>query len=173
MSEHNRHSHYWEYYHLARSGEIAFLIEMIATLIQESPCQRGERSNSGRPPIHSKDKLDFVCILMSMHRSEPLLFFKPVCPTFQARFRQAACSASHSSLWFTNPHTTSLIRSYFFSGFRYTLPIIRQVLILWVACPTQTRILECSLLNYFSSAESFFLDFRLIGASTSTLSDAH
>ncbi len=31
-------------------------------------------------------------------RSDPLLFFKPAHPTFQARFRQAACSASHNSL---------------------------------------------------------------------------
>ena len=67
MSEHNRRPHCWEYYHLAHSGEIAFLIEMIATLIRESPCPRGERSNRGRPLIHSKDKLDFVCILMIMY----------------------------------------------------------------------------------------------------------
>ena len=31
-------------------------------------------------------------------RSDPLLFFKPAHPTFQARFRQAACSASHNNL---------------------------------------------------------------------------
>ena len=67
MSEHNRRPHYWKYYHLAHSGEIAFLMEVIAMLIRESPCPRGERSNRGRPPIHSKDKLDFVCILMIMH----------------------------------------------------------------------------------------------------------
>ena len=34
----------------------------------------------------------------SHRRSDPLLFFKPAHPTFQARFRQAACSASHNSL---------------------------------------------------------------------------
>ena len=69
-------------------------------------------------------------------RPDPLLFSKPVRPTFQAHFRQAARSASHSSLWFTSPQTTSLIRSYFFSGFRYLSPIIRHVLTFRMACST-------------------------------------
>ena len=69
-------------------------------------------------------------------RLDPLLFFKPARPPFQARPRQAACSASHSNLWFTSPHTTSLIRSYFFSWFRYLSPMIRHVLTLRIACST-------------------------------------
>ena len=51
VSEHNRRPHYWEYYHLAHSGEIAFLIEMIATLIRESPCRQprqAEQAQGGR-----------------------------------------------------------------------------------------------------------------------------
>ena len=69
-------------------------------------------------------------------RPDPLLFFKPAHPAFQASFRQAACSANHNSLWFTSPQMTSLIRSYFFSGFRYLSPIIRHVLTLRMACST-------------------------------------
>ena len=94
------------------------------------------RSRSGRPPWIPKETMKKVRKTARDMRSDPLLFFKPAHPTFQARFRQAACSASHSNLWFTNPHTTSLIRSYFFSGFRYTPPIIRQVLTLRMACST-------------------------------------
>ena len=67
-------------------------------------------------------------------RLDPLLFFKPAHPAFQARFRQTACSASHSNLWFTSPHTMSLMRSYVFSGFRYLSPMIRHVLTLRIAC---------------------------------------
>ena len=69
-------------------------------------------------------------------RLDPLLFFKPAHPAFQARFRQTACSASHSNLWFTSPHTMSLMRSYVFSGFRYLSPMIRHVLTLRIACST-------------------------------------
>ena len=74
--------------------------------------------------------------LVSILRLDPLLFFKPAHPAFQARFRQTACSASHSNLWFTSPHTMSLMRSYVFSGFRYLSPMIRHVLTLRIACST-------------------------------------
>ena len=73
---------------------------------------------------------------LGMLRLDPLLFFKPAHPAFQARFRQTACSASHSNLWFTSPHTMSLMRSYVFSGFRYLSPMIRHVLTLRIACST-------------------------------------
>ena len=73
---------------------------------------------------------------VSEQRPDPLLFFKPTHPAFQAHFRQAARSANHNSLWFTSPQTTSLIRSYFFSGFRYLSPIIRHVLTFRMACST-------------------------------------
>ena len=44
------------------------------------------------------DRFPFEFRDYSVKRSDPLLFFKPAHPTFQARFRQAACSASHNSL---------------------------------------------------------------------------
>ena len=40
------------------------MIDTIANLVREHPCPRQEKSNRGRPPVHSKDKLDFICILM-------------------------------------------------------------------------------------------------------------
>ena len=36
----------------------------LAEVIRENPCPRHKSSNRGRPPIHSKDKLDFACFLM-------------------------------------------------------------------------------------------------------------
>ena len=44
------------------------------------------------------DKVNLVAGFDAFQRPDPLLFSKPVRPTFQAGFRQAACSASHSSL---------------------------------------------------------------------------
>ena len=32
--------------------------------IRNNPCPRSKGSNRGRPPMHSKDKLDFACLLM-------------------------------------------------------------------------------------------------------------
>ena len=64
MKEHTRRPHYWRYYHLGHTTEIAFLIEIIAGLIRENPCPRPAKSGRGRPPIHSIKKMDFICILM-------------------------------------------------------------------------------------------------------------
>ena len=86
--------------------------------------------------VHSATTVDLDTGRHMFHRLDPLLFFKPAHPAFQARFRQTACSASHSNLWFTSPHTMSLMRSYVFSGFRYLSPMIRHVLTLRIACST-------------------------------------
>ena len=40
------------------------MIETVSNLVRGHPCPRQETSNRGRPPVHSKDKLDFICILM-------------------------------------------------------------------------------------------------------------
>ena len=88
--------------------------------------------------LELKDEQKDELTAVGLHdlRPDPLLFFKPTHPAFQAHFRQAARSANHNSLWFTSPQTTSLIRSYFFSGFRYLSPIIRHVLTFRMACST-------------------------------------
>ena len=86
-------------------------------------------------PLHMHERVDPMTLILNL-RPDPLLFFKPTHPAFQAHFRQAARSANHNSLWFTSPQTTSLIRSYFFSGFRYLSPIIRHVLTFRMACST-------------------------------------
>ena len=64
MSEHVRRPDYWKYCHLGHSSETSIMIDTIANLVREHPCPRQEKSNRGRPPVHSKDKLDFICILM-------------------------------------------------------------------------------------------------------------
>ena len=40
------------------------MIYTVANLMRGHPCPRQKNSNRGRPPVHSKDKLDFICILM-------------------------------------------------------------------------------------------------------------
>ena len=40
------------------------MIDIVTNLVRDHPCPRQESSNRGRPPVHSKDKLDFICILM-------------------------------------------------------------------------------------------------------------
>lgn len=64
MSEHTRRPDYWTYYHLGHSSETSFMIETVFDLVRGHPCPRQEKSNRGRPPVHSKDKLDLICILM-------------------------------------------------------------------------------------------------------------
>ena len=64
MIKHKRRPDYWVYYHLGHCTETAFLIDMITNLVRENPCPHQEKSNRGRPPVHSRAKLDFICILM-------------------------------------------------------------------------------------------------------------
>ena len=51
-------------HHLGHSSETSFMIDTVANLVRRHPCSRQEASNRGRPPVHSKDKLDFICILI-------------------------------------------------------------------------------------------------------------
>ena len=49
---------------MGHSSETSFMIYTVANLVRGHPCPRQENNNRGRPPVHSKDKLDFICILM-------------------------------------------------------------------------------------------------------------
>ena len=64
MSEHNRRSGYWLYYELATKEEKAHMIRMLIRLVQEHPCPRPKKGKRGRPPVHSREKLDFLLLLM-------------------------------------------------------------------------------------------------------------
>ena len=64
MTEHKRREGYWQYYELAKEGESPHLKRVLIEVVLENPCPRPENDNRGRPPIHSKDKLDFACLLM-------------------------------------------------------------------------------------------------------------
>ena len=64
MSEHNRREGYWQYYELAKEVEAPSLKRTLIEIIRENPCPRRENGNRGRPPVHSKEKLDFACLLM-------------------------------------------------------------------------------------------------------------
>ena len=64
MKEHKRRNRYWEYYHQGHTSELAFLIETLLDIIRTNPCPREPKSGRGRPPIHSDEKMDFICFLM-------------------------------------------------------------------------------------------------------------
>ncbi len=64
MTEHNRREEYWKFYDHAVSAEPAHLRRMLILLVLEKPCPRSDGSDRGRPPIHSKEKLDFACLRM-------------------------------------------------------------------------------------------------------------
>ena len=63
MSKHNRCPDYWKYYHMAHVRESPFLIEAIADMVRKRPSPQ-PHAGRGRPPVHSKEKMDFVCVLM-------------------------------------------------------------------------------------------------------------
>ena len=64
MSAHNRRPDYWRYYERAQESERVHVKTTLIEAIRDNPCPRSKGSNRGRPPIHSKDKLDFACLLM-------------------------------------------------------------------------------------------------------------
>jgi hypothetical protein len=49
---------------MAKEQERSHLISMLLLVITQIPCPRPESSGRGRPPEHSKDKLDFACLWM-------------------------------------------------------------------------------------------------------------
>ena len=64
MGEHNRRPDYWKYYELAQESEQAHVKSTLIEAIRDSPCPRPKGSSRDCPPVHSKDKLDFACLLM-------------------------------------------------------------------------------------------------------------
>ena len=71
MSEHKRRDGYWQYYEPAKETEASHLKRTLIEIIRESPCPRTESTTRGRPPVHSKDKLDFMCLWMVAVRGQP------------------------------------------------------------------------------------------------------
>ncbi len=64
-SKHNRRDGYWSYYHLAHTLERDMVIKNIVSLVNESPpaCSK-KKSQRGRKPVHSWEKLVSICLLM-------------------------------------------------------------------------------------------------------------
>ena len=63
MSEHNRREGYWQYYELTKEVEAPSLKRALIEIIRKNSCPRRENGNRGRPPVHSKEKLNFACLL--------------------------------------------------------------------------------------------------------------
>ena len=49
---------------MGHTTEILFLITALADLVRKNPCPRPAKGGSGRPPVHSDDKMDFICLFM-------------------------------------------------------------------------------------------------------------
>ncbi len=64
MSDHNRRDGYWKYYHLAHTLEKDAVVRNIVALVKENPPPRQKKSNRGRKPVHSWEKMICICILM-------------------------------------------------------------------------------------------------------------
>ena len=63
--KHKRKDGYWLCYHLAHTLERDMIIKNIVSLVKENPPSRPKnKSNRGRKPIHSWEKLVCICILM-------------------------------------------------------------------------------------------------------------
>ena len=49
---------------MGHTTEILFLITTLADLVRKNPCPRPAKGGRGRPPVHSDDKMDFICLFM-------------------------------------------------------------------------------------------------------------
>ncbi len=65
MGKHHRRDGYWKSYHLAHTRELDAIAGGIVSLVKESkpPVQR-KKTRRGRKPVHSREKLVCVCLLM-------------------------------------------------------------------------------------------------------------
>lgn len=61
---HRRREGYWRYYERADAGDASHLTETLARLVRENPHPGRGPPGRGRPPVHSKAKLDFACLYM-------------------------------------------------------------------------------------------------------------
>ena len=60
MGKDTRRQNYWTHCHLGHGSEMPFLVDAVSNLVRGHPCPRQGTSNRGRPPVHSKENLDFV-----------------------------------------------------------------------------------------------------------------
>ena len=64
-SKHKRRYGYWKYYHLAHTQELQFLVEHIVSLVGQNPLPvRHKKSRRGKKPVHSRNKMSCICIIM-------------------------------------------------------------------------------------------------------------
>jgi hypothetical protein len=65
MSKHNRRDGYWKYYHQAHTLEKDVVVRNIVALVKENPPPGvTKKSNRGKKPVHSWEKMACICILM-------------------------------------------------------------------------------------------------------------
>ena len=64
MAKHPRREGCWQYYELAKTTEASHLTKTLIDVILMNPHLSHKKSKRGRPPVHSKQKLDFARLLM-------------------------------------------------------------------------------------------------------------
>jgi hypothetical protein len=64
MSDHNRRDSYWKYYHQAHTLEKDAIVNNIVAIVKENPPPAKKKSNRGRKPKHSWEKMVCIGILM-------------------------------------------------------------------------------------------------------------
>ena len=62
--QHKRREGYWPYYEQARKSEQDFMRKTLLSAIRKNPhpCKE-KKTNRGCKPVHSRDKMDFLCLL--------------------------------------------------------------------------------------------------------------
>lgn len=63
-ASHRRRKGYWRYYERADAGDMGHLAGTLARLVRENPHPGRVQPGRGRPPVHSRAKLDFACLYM-------------------------------------------------------------------------------------------------------------
>ena len=65
MGKHHRRDGYWKSYHLAHTRELDAIAGGIVSLVKESkPPVQCKKTRRGRKPVHSREKLVCICLLM-------------------------------------------------------------------------------------------------------------
>ena len=65
MGKHHRRDGYWKSYHLAHTRELDAIAGGIVSLVKESkPPVQYKKTRRGRKPVHSREKLVCICLLM-------------------------------------------------------------------------------------------------------------
>ena len=61
--QHKRREGYWLYYEQARKSEQDFMRKIVVGDTKKPTSCKEKKTNRGCKPVHSRDKMDFLCLL--------------------------------------------------------------------------------------------------------------